>query len=207
MSENTLIIEPHYFGSIEYFVMLTSYDKVIFEVKEHYRKQTYRNRTKILTASGVLPLSVPVQFSNRTAYEDVTIDYNQKWIKDHRKAIVSAYAKTPYFDFLMDDLITCWERKYKYLIELNAELLTICLRWLQIDMKYEYSTEYKKSYSKNYFDARNRLKAKISTDRRSISPVHPYVQNFGKTFVPNLSIVDAIMSTGTQVSEIIEKSK
>ncbi len=55
-----LLIELHYLPCIQYFTHLLEYEKVVLEADEHYPKQTYRNRCRVLTAQKVMTLSVPV---------------------------------------------------------------------------------------------------------------------------------------------------
>ena len=59
------IIESQYFPCIEYFHILKNRTDVWIESKEHFEKQTYRNRCYILTADRVLPLAIPMQGGNK----------------------------------------------------------------------------------------------------------------------------------------------
>ena len=55
------ILPTSYFGNIYYYYILNNYKRIIIEIYENYPKQTYRNRTRILTANGIMDLSVPVK--------------------------------------------------------------------------------------------------------------------------------------------------
>ena len=49
-----------YFPPIAWMAAARRYDTILIEAKETYPKQTYRNRTEIMTAGGVRVLTVPV---------------------------------------------------------------------------------------------------------------------------------------------------
>ena len=66
-----LIIEPHYLPSLEYFTLIGQVDEVLWDVEGPFQKQTYRNRCYVLSANGVLPLTIPVHFHQGTAFKDV----------------------------------------------------------------------------------------------------------------------------------------
>ncbi len=48
-----LLVDLHYLPCIEYFARLARYKKVVLEGAEHYRKQTYRNRARVLTPESI----------------------------------------------------------------------------------------------------------------------------------------------------------
>ena len=92
-------LDLQYLPSLEYFAALLKYDYVYLEANEHYQKQSYRNRCYIRAANKVDLLSVPVLDGRRKVLiRDIRIDYQQGWLKDHWRAITSAYGKTPYFE-------------------------------------------------------------------------------------------------------------
>ena len=55
-----MILSTAYAPPIQYFAKLAS-GRVLLEACEHYIKQTYRNRCRILAADGVQELSIPVE--------------------------------------------------------------------------------------------------------------------------------------------------
>jgi len=62
-----MIIHPTYFPTILSYALMTSADKVLFEVMDYYEKQTYRSRMYIHSANGRQLLSVQVKHTH-TAY-------------------------------------------------------------------------------------------------------------------------------------------
>ena len=75
-----------------FFSAIYPHEEVVLEVNENYLKHSYRNRCRINTANGPVSLSIPVVGGNsKTPIRDLKIDYNQTWVKDHWRAIQSAY--------------------------------------------------------------------------------------------------------------------
>lgn len=193
-------------GSLEYFTILGRCDKVCFEVYHHFTKQTFKNRCYILSPAGKTPLSVPVQFDNRTPYKEVTIDYSQRWVRDHWGAFYSAYGKAPFFEYFEDYFRMIWERKQKFLLDLNVEMMTMCLKILQYDRQIEFTTEYQKEVKDDFIDLREQILPKKAFEHRKLYLPFSYTQTFGNIFVPNLSIIDLIMCEGSRASEVLTRS-
>lgn len=201
-----LIIEPHYLGSLEFYVLLMRYKKVVFEVDAHFTKQTYKNRSYFLTSYGLVPLTIPVKYGNRTPLKDVRIDHTQSWLRDHWGAFYSAYGKAPFFEFFQSEFHSVWNRRHKFLIDLSLEMMTLCLRSIQYDMSFSLTSEYKKEVKKNINDLREHIHLKKPFYERKIYLPFPYMQTFGNKFVPNPSIVDLLMCEGNRAAEVLRQS-
>lgn len=191
-------------GNLAYFSLLHQYDHVILEVNQHFTKQTFKNRYEILTSQGRKSLSIPVHFDNRTPLKDVRIDYRQSWMKDHMGAIRSAYSKTPFFDDLYPYFIQLFERKPEKLIDLSYPILTTCLNLLAIKSTIRLTENYELKPYKDIFDGREIIspKNKIGVDEFYLPK--SYIQNFGKSFAPNLSILDALFNLGLETTALLK---
>jgi hypothetical protein len=169
-------------------------ESLLWEQHEHYIKQSYRNRCHILTAHGPKDLIIPVKKGNqKIRITDIEIDYDQKWLNTHWRTIQSAYGSAPYYEFYSDYLRAIYDRKIKYLFELNVELLTLFLRLLKVRKTISFTTSYETSYTAEVLDLRNRIHPKIQPDNLHVKS---YTQVFGKQFVPDLSILDLLFSHG-----------
>ncbi len=201
-----IIVEPHYLGSLEYYGQIVASDEIHLEVCQNFTKQTYKNRCYILSANGIMPLTVPVKFDNRTPLKDVTIDHSQSWARDHKGAFYSAYGKAPFFEFFQDYFNVIWEKKHPFLIDLNLEMMTMCLKVLQIDRSIQLTEQYEKIPDHRLNDLRERILPKKTFEERNLYLPFPYTQTFGNIFVPNLSIIDLIMCEGSRASEVLTRS-
>ena len=121
-----IVIESQYFPSVAYFWLLDSADEIIIDIQEHFEKQSYRNRAVINGAHGPLNLTIPIQHhSPKMVFSDVGVDFKQKWVNTHWRAIQSAYGKAPFFDFYADYFKEIIYSNSSRLIDYNQQILTI----------------------------------------------------------------------------------
>ena len=119
-----MVLPTTYLGSVEWYRrFLANPSAVQIEVMESFPKQTYRNRCTITTPDEPLTLSVPVKRADsKQLTRDVEISYQQKWQHQHWIALLSAYKRTPYFDYYADFFRPFYERETKFLVDLNEGL-------------------------------------------------------------------------------------
>jgi hypothetical protein len=117
-------------GSAEWYrQFLANPSAVQIEVMESFPKQTYRNRCTITTPDGPLTLSVPVKRADsKQLTRDVEISYQQRWQHQHWIALMSAYKRTPYFDYYADFFRPFYEKETKFLVDLNEGLHEVIVR-------------------------------------------------------------------------------
>jgi hypothetical protein len=201
-----IVTELFYLPSLEYFTSILDHEEILLDDEERYQKQTYRNRTKILMANKTADLSVPVFGGNKkTLYKDIKIDYGQKWKNVHLRGMISAYGKAPFFEYFFPYLDNVYQKNLPFLFDLNFELLTVCLRLLQLNVKLTVCSNNVQIEPKK--DIRGVLDAKQSFSERSIYTPQPYVQLFGLDFAPNLSVVDLLFCEGRNAKNILIASQ
>ncbi|TDE16883.1 hypothetical protein E0F88_08555 [Dyadobacter psychrotolerans] len=183
-----------------------SYDSVLLDVEERYVKQTYRNRCTVLTANKVDTLTVPVKSENHGLTKDVRIDYSQDWVRRHLGCLQAAYGKSPFFEYYAPEFNAVFQKKYEFLIDLNYDLLTICLRLVGVKKEVTYNLsglENTQNIIKNEVSEINNKKNKNIF--KYYQP-ETYYQTFGNDFVSNLSIVDLIFNMGPEARSVLLKS-
>ncbi|TVR42596.1 MAG: hypothetical protein EA394_03075 [Bacteroidia bacterium] len=198
--KNTLLIPTAYLPPLEYMVAMLAHSKAEVDLHETYPKQTWRNRCRILTANGVLDLTIPVTrpMGNHTRTLAVMTSSHEPWQQKHWRAISSAYRKAPYFIFY-EDLIAPYylNSSQWFLWEFNHQLLHAIAGELNMDLDWAYTDTYKKQ-ALDYIDLRNRISPKNRDDEPLIDHWPIYYQTFSEKygFIPNLSIIDLLFHMG-----------
>lgn len=191
-----LLLSTAYFPPAEYFSLIKNSDKVFIEQEENYIRQTYRNRCRILVSDGILNLSVPVMKGGRikAPVKDITIDYSKRWQQVHFRAMISAYNRSPYFQFYFELIEKILLRNHKFLLDLNDELLRVCLDILKIKRSVMHTFTYETVAGTDQ-DFRYSITPKKVPESNYI----PYIQVFSQgEFVPGLSIIDMIFNMGPE---------
>ena len=126
-----ILLPTAYLGNLQYYSKLLSGEACI-DLHEHYLKQSYRNRCDILSAGGVMSLTVPVYHTGGvgTPTREIRIDYSKRWQHRHWQAIVSAYRGSPYFAHYEEHFAPLYRQRFDLLTELNDTLQRTVLHLL-----------------------------------------------------------------------------
>ena len=118
---------------------------IYIEACENYQKQSYRNRCRFYAADGVQDLNIPIVHEGGTHKQpvsEVRIDWSKPWLHQHRRAIISAYRTSAYFEHYMDDFFAIYEQKPEKLIYLNTSLLRFLTEKTGITEDLRFTEEY-----------------------------------------------------------------
>jgi len=199
-----IIIHPTYFPNIFSFKTIINSTNILFEVNDHYVKQTLRNRTSIHAANGKLNLSVPVKFSStkKEKYKDIKICYDSNWQKIHLKSIESAYKNSPFYDFFEDYFINFYNKKEKFLVDLNFSSIRLIFEILEKELNCSFTNEYLEKYV-DLTDYRSLLTNKNFNEKANFKN---YTQVFQEKngFIENLSSIDLIFNKGLDFEDFIK---
>ena len=130
-----IILPTTYMGSVEWYRQFWANPSAVqIEVMESFPKQTYRNRCTITTPDGLLTLTVPVKRADsKQLTRDVEISYQQRWQHQHWIALVSAYKRTPYFDYYADFFRPFYEQETRFLVDFNEKIHEVIVRLMAND--------------------------------------------------------------------------
>lgn len=196
----------HYLPCIAYFCAWAKSEKVFIDVGEHYEKQTYRNRTRILTSQNILDLTIPIKKQEpKQSVHEIEIDYSQKWIDLHLRSIRTAYGKAPFFAYYFEEFAEIYQIKVPLLADFNMQLLTVCRKILQLMPIPEIHKNYIQNLeNQDVIDYRTAIHPKKDIPKQLQDSLKTYTQVFGKSFVPNMSILDLIFCEGINAKNYLE---
>jgi hypothetical protein len=185
-----VLLSTAYFPPIEWMAYAVQSNGAVLEANEHFQKQSYRSRMHIAGPNGIQRLSVPVERKSKEI-KSIRISYSENWIKDHIKAIESAYANAPYFEVLYPDIKTLLNQRFETLWELNAASIALFSQWLEIDLLKRETSEY--AVVTGMKDLRG-IHPKTQTDMNFSSYGQVFQHKIG--FQNNLSALDLFFNLG-----------
>ncbi|HVI47367.1 MAG TPA: WbqC family protein [Chitinophaga sp.] len=199
-----LLIESQYFPSINFYKTLINHNILQIEKYEHYQKLSFRNRCYLAGPNGRMILSVPLSKgkNQRTVTKDVRISNEEKWQALHWKTLVSAYRRSPWFEYYEADLEILFERPFNFLLDWNMA----CFDWINSKLNINIPTRFTESYQKEVAgvtDARDTMHPNVEQDNR-IQYTQVFQDRTG--FLPGLSILDLLFCEGKQALEVIKNA-
>lgn len=223
------IHQPNYFPYPGLFHKLSLSD--VFVIMDDVQFQPdITNRNKIISKNEEWErITVPIK-KNQTHKNimDVEINNDLPWGNYTFKKISEAYDNSNYFLNYKDYFRNLYKKEWKMLFDLNLETIKKTIEWLGIKIEIIKESELNingkaterlvdvcKSLNadtyisgiggKGYLNEKLFEERKIGLRYQNYKPI-PYKQNFSKTFIPNLSIIDLISNIGDESLKIIEKS-
>lgn len=196
-----------YFPPISYFAVLIR-AKATFEKKEHFVKQSLRNRCTILGANGPLNLLVPRVKSNvRQTMDETQIHDETDWKTLHWRSLEAAYRNSPYFEYYEDELKPFFEKEHSHHFQLGLESITKTCEMLQINFHAEFTTEY--NAESELVDFRNSWNKQEYAVAPLSNEFPDYIQVFSDRhpFAPDLSILDLLFCLGPRSIDYLSSLK
>ena len=197
-----LEIFSSYIPNVATLAVLAQYECIDIQTQAFYQKQTYRNRTQITGANGVLNLSIPIEKGvkgTRLIDQDVLISYDEMWQNNHWKSFVSAYQSSPFFEFYQDEFEALFFKQQKKLFDFNMDILQLIMDWLELDTKIRISSE------QPLFNPTG--EALISAKNTTAIHFPKYIQVFNSKlgFISNLNALDLICCLGPESLSYLRK--
>ena len=222
------INQPGYLPWSGFFKRIMASDVFVFLDDVQYLKKDWQNRNKIRTSHEWIWLSVPIKKNNLEKLNLVEIDYSENWNKIHKKSIKYNYVKAEFFDNYWPFFDKLFDKKFKYLVELNMEIINFVLEELEINTTTYRSSEFNYSGKKSdlnlsickKFNATEYLSGELGIDYLKTDDFknnnikvkfadfqHPTYQQCFEPFIPNMAIIDLLFNHGSKAKKIISNSK
>ena len=188
-----------YLAPVPLYARLYAASALVVDDVSPFVKQTYRNRAVIATENGTLPLTIPVVHDGgKMAMRDVRISEHGNWRHQHWNAIVSAYRKSPFFEYYADDFAHFYEERDGFLMDFNLRLHSVVSELLGLQREVRFLSE-------NRADAAGVVDLRRIAEPKALETIdevalQPYYQVFAgrNGFIHSLSIVDLLFNTGPE---------
>ncbi len=200
-----LLTHPLYLAPVPLYAQLYAADSLIVDTGSTFVKQTFRNRAIIATENGTQSLTIPVVHDGSRAMRDIRISEHGNWRHLHWNAIVSAYRKSPFFEYYADDFAHFYEERDGFLLDFNMRLHTTLCNLLGIERPVSFTPE--EAAGKDILDIRAIAEPK-AIDTIENYAAQPYYQVFATRhgFIKDLSIVDLLFNMGPEALIVLRDS-
>lgn len=214
-----VIHQPNYIPWLGYFEQIAYSDVFVFLDNVQFPRRSWCSRNKILNNGKAILLSVPtIKMPREELIINAKINYQEDWINKHLKSIEHSYKNSPFFFTVYPILIRIFKKNYKYISDLDIDIIKSFCSYLGIKTKFykasqkKYSTkraelladickDYKINHYYTSLGAKAYLDNEISTlENENIEVEYQYYKpvkyNQSKTdkFTPFLSIVDLLFN-------------
>jgi hypothetical protein len=188
-----ILLNTAYLPPVSWFCCL-AHRPCFIDLSSNFQKQSFRNRTIILSAQGLLSLVIPVIHQGKQPVIYTEISYREQWVRRHIRSIETAYRNAPYFDYYWPEIAAIILKKHRLLYLLNQELFALICGFCQINLPENQHiwTETPVDFS----DYRERIHPK----RNSGCSVRPYLRLFTTDLYDpgQISILDLLFNKGPE---------
>ncbi len=235
MSHNKklVILQPSYLPWLGFFDLMYKADIFVVFDDVQYTVRDWRNRNRIKTPNGVMWLSVPVKAKGvrEKLIKDVEIDNTQQWQRKHLKSLENFYKKARYFDEIFNLISNPYKKNYRFLIDIDMDLIMIIKEYLSVRTDIKFSSEIPSTGEKDerllsiceYLNAssylsgntaKTYLREQIFNDEGISVGWHNYCHPFynqlwlrEQGFITHLSIVDLLFNHGCDSLDVLMGKK
>ena len=232
MGKKVAILQSNYIPWKGYFEIINMVDEFILYDDMQYTRRDWRNRNKIMTPTGLIWLTIPVENKGKF-YQKIneTKVLDHEWVDKHWRSIQYNYAKTEYFSEYEERIHNIYEacREESYLSKINYLFLKEICDILHINTKITWSSDYtlvdgkterlvglvkaaggdyylSGPAAKDYIVEKYFEDAGITLDWMDYSG-YPQYKQMSKQFEHGVSILDLIFNEGPKASEYMKSFK
>lgn len=222
-----MILQPLFLPWVGMFNMMYQSDLFVILDNAQFSRQSWQQRNRIKTQTGVRWLTVPVKHNFGEKIMNVEVDYSTNWREKHLGLIYQSYKTAPFFSEVYDLLQKAYAKKPALLCQFNVSLLNDLRGYLGIGTPLVLASEVPienrggKDHVLDlckYFGTKSYLNGPAGKTLYSLEefkqaginlifheyrhPIYPQPQG---EFVSHLSIIDVLFNCGLQGIELIYK--
>jgi hypothetical protein len=205
-------VDSVYWGRLGYWQEFTERGLLPVDGQAAFRKGE-ATRCTIAGANGALTLTVPVEKPSRMNCPicDIRVSEHGRWRHRHWQAFVSAYRRSPYFDYYVEDFAPFYQppKSPQFLLDLNEGIRRTVSRLIGLDSLHPSSSP---PQAVHYMEQQGLLQREIETGRQAQPAqgkenVAPYYQVFAyrQGFISGLSVADLLFNEGPETLAILRK--
>ena len=157
-NDTTLVLPPALCGSIGYYALMASHRDVVIDRYCRYdKRRKLMHRYDIADVNGRLTLTVPIakpRFGTGATWNDAGVSAHGAWWNIHKVALWSAYGRTPFFEYYIDELMPYLQPRDgiqpESLMDLNIGIDAVIRRiaGIESEVRYELTSEEKEQLKK-----------------------------------------------------------
>jgi hypothetical protein len=228
-------LQPGYLPWLGFFDQIDRSDVFILYDDLPYAKDSWRNRNRVRTPQGWCWLTVPVvnEGRSRKTIREIEISNDSDWRRDHWRTIRNHYRRAPHFDAHEAFFAKVYERPWRYLVDLDLEIIFYLIGALGIQTRIVLSSQ--EGLEQEYLPTREGkdptgrvafLCRRLSADRflegalgrtfmdpSRLLPLgitlefhdyqHPRYRQLYRPFIPHLSVIDLLFNHGADSLDIL----
>ena len=194
-------------GDVRCYAAMVKAGEVVIDATERHLPLRHSHHRYVIDApNGPVKLTVPLVGSTNAMpvmMHDVLISEHGNWRHLHWGALFSSYGKSPFFDFVADDLHRIIvEGRHQRLLDLNMELHHLIVDFMDLPITTRVVSD-EDEITALIADGVSDLRGKIGGKRADTLPIVdiPYYQMWSQrssAFVPRLSVLDLLMNEGRE---------
>ncbi|HDZ76992.1 MAG TPA: hypothetical protein ENH41_02785 [Candidatus Omnitrophica bacterium] len=137
------IHQPQYIPWLGYFCKIDKSDCFVFLDEVQYKPREYQNRNRIRTNKGWMWLTVPVisKGKGRQKINDVIIDNDSNWQRQHVNSLKEWYSGAEFFKDHFPFFEKVYNKKWDKLRDLNIYIIDYMLKEFEINTPVFYESE------------------------------------------------------------------
>ncbi len=194
-------------GDVRCYAAMVKAGEVVIDATERHLPLRHSHHRYVIDApNGPVRLTVPLVGSTNAMpvmMRDVLVSEHGNWRHLHWGALFSSYGKSPFFDFIADDLRSIIaEGAQQRLLDLNMELHRLVVDFMDLPITTRVVSD-EGEIAALIADGALDLRGKIGGRRGDTLPIAdvPYYQMWSNRrgiFQPRLSILDLLMNEGRE---------
>ena len=213
------ILQPSFVPYLGFFSLASKCNIWIHLDNVQYTKRDWRNRNYLAGKNGKFQITIPVLSKNTEIIKDIKIDHSTSWSKKIIRSIYLNYNKCFFFQEYFYNIENIFNKKHSYLIDINLDFFNFFCQILKIHPQIFFASESKiPNDGKSEYLMNLCLKYKATQFNEGIKGMNflnedifhaknikvnffdyqitEYKQSNTTSFIPYLSIIDAVMNLG-----------